>query len=652
MRVVLGLLLAACAAVCAPDAQASPPLEVYGRLPTLEQMELSPQGDLLAYVLTKGDDRYVVVKRLADHQTLRAVRVSSSKLRGLQWADNGTLIITASKAAAVTGLIGPKQEWFMLESLDVQTGKQRPLLDDQGEEGTSTMNVVYGPPEIRTINGETTAFSTGIDFPNGADAAEGQGVLGLFRTHVDDGVSKLIEPGSDRTADWLVDGQGRVAAESQYEQASGRWTLRVHTPDHGWIVSQSLITPLATPSLEGLGRTTDTALIRLNRDGKSVMQEVNLATGVWGPPLPDPYDDLIYDQTTHTLIGGVELDGDVRTTTFFDPQLEKAWSAVTKAFDGADVTLASWAADHRKLVVGVDGGGLGYGYALVDVSTGAADWLGDAYTGITADDELETRPISYKAADGLLIHGYLTLPKGKPEKNLPLIVMPHGGPEARDEPGFDWLSQALASRGYAVLRPNFRGSTGYGQDFTSAGYGQWGRKMQTDLSDGVRYLAGQGMIDPKRVCIFGWSYGGYAALAGATLDPGVYRCAADMAGPSDLRRMLAWEEDLQQSSKNLTLRYWDRFMGAKSPDDPALDAISPARLAAKVQIPILIAHGKDDTVVAYEQSRIMADALTRAGKPVTLVTLDGEDHWGSRSATRLQLLTAVVSFLEVNNPPN
>jgi len=199
-----------------------------------------------------------------------------------------------------------------------------------------------------------------------------------------------------------------------------------------------------------------------------------------------------------------------------------------------------------------------------------------------------------------------------------------------------------------VLRVNYRGSFGYGWDFQSAGFGQWGRRMQTDLSDGVRYLSAQGTIDPKRVCIVGGSYGGYAALAGATLDPGVYRCAASLAGPADLARMIDYPKFEGSSDAAAAERYWLRYMGPRE----GLAAISPAQQAAKATIPILLIHGKDDTVVPYEQSQIMADALRKAGKPVDFVTLNKEDHWLSQGATRLQMLQAVVAFLEKNNPPN
>jgi len=229
------------------------------------------------------------------------------------------------------------------------------------------------------------------------------------------------------------------------------------------------------------------------------------------------------------------------------------------------------------------------------------------------------------------------------------VVLPHGGPAARDTSDFDWWSQALADQGYAVLRANFRGSD-LSWKFMSAGFGQWGRKMQSDLADGVRYLAREGVVDSTRVCIVGASYGGYAALAGVALDPAVYRCAISIAGVSDPKRLLQQAGNNGEGSR--TQRYWDRFMGVTGPDDPALTEFSPISHADAVRVPVLLIHGRDDTVVPFEQSTLMFDALRRAGKKVQLVELKHEDHWLSRGETRLQMLQASVAFLRANNPPD
>src|SRR5260221_8896530 len=272
------------------------------------------------------------------------------------------------------------------------------------------------------------------------------------------------------------------------------------------------------------------------------------------------------------------------------------------------------------------------------------------YPTILQENVAPAKMVSYKAADGLEMEGVLTLPPGREPKALALVVMPHGGPQSRDYLGFDYWAQAFASRGYAVFQPNFRGSDGYGAAFRDAGFDQWGRKMQTDISDGVAELAGQGVVDPKRACIVGASYGGYAALAGVTVQQGLYRCAVSLGGVADPAAFLRARE--ASGERNAEVRYWRKFLGAASSSDSSLGDISPMKLAARADAPVLIAYGKDDTVVRIGQSRDMASALKGAGKPVEELELPDEDHWLSRQAGRVQWITASVAFVEKHNPPN
>ena len=230
---------------------------------------------------------------------------------------------------------------------------------------------------------------------------------------------------------------------------------------------------------------------------------------------------------------------------------------------------------------------------------------------------------------------------------MPVILLPHGGPTSHDEETFDWWAQAFAALGYAVFQPNFRGSTNRDVAFKRAGHGEWGRKMQTDVSDGLAHLASQGIVDPKRACIVGASYGGYAALAGITVQQGLYRCAVSVAGVSDLSMMVS--TDIVESGSDPTLK---RNLKAEIGSGRKLKDVSPLRLAAKADAPVLLIHGKDDTVVPYRQSAVMADALKDAGKPHELVTLNGEDHWLSKSDTRMKMLQATVDFVKKHNPAN
>ena len=643
---MLKILLAACAACVAvmsgsASAAETSNLAIYGRLPQYEEVKVSPDGSKLAMVMTNGDERFVIVRTVAGQQ-VAGIKAGNTKLRGVTWAGEDHVIVVSSQTTEVFDLQGPAREYFMALDFNLTTKKQSLLLRSQ----PNAMNVILGSPMVRTLKGQTVVFLEGMYFESttGLDA--------LFRVNLKDGYTKMIDGARFDTDGWLVDAAGEPVAQSMYDGKKGRWSLLMKIGGN-WKKVDEADSPMGSYGISGFGRDGKSVLVwRTDDKNRDFLREYRGVDQHEDLPGDLPLDGLIHDPDTLALLGGYQLKGDDLTYTFFDPAAQKTWNSVVKAFPGERVTLASWSKNRRRVVVRVDSPVEGPAFAFVDLDTKQASWLGDIYKDVGSKTISEVRSIKYKAADGLEISGYLTLPKGRDPKNLPLIVLPHGGPEGRDEPGFDWWSQALASRGYAVLQPNFRGSEGFGWDFVKAGFGEWGKKMQTDLSDGVRHLAKQGIIDPKRVCVVGASYGGYAALAGATLDKGVYRCAVAVAGVADLKKFLQTNIRLNNGEVGASQRYWLRFMGADGAKDPDLTAISPAQQAAKVDIPILLIHGKDDTVVRYDQSQAMADALKKAGKPFQFVTLDGEDHWLSRGATRQKMLNETVAFVEKNNPPN
>jgi dipeptidyl aminopeptidase/acylaminoacyl peptidase len=255
----------------------------------------------------------------------------------------------------------------------------------------------------------------------------------------------------------------------------------------------------------------------------------------------------------------------------------------------------------------------------------------------------DVKGISYKARDGTEIPAFLTMPPTKSAAPLPLVVLPHGGPQARDYLKFDWLVQFLASRGYVVLQPQFRGSTGFGDAFREAGYRQWGGLMQDDITDGVRAMIDQGIADAHRICIVGASYGGYAALAGAAFTPDLYSCAVSISGVSDLPALMRESVPIYGGALSTSLSDWKMRIGA--PNDSALTAKSPINSVRTIKIPVLIVYGTGDGVVPNEQSERMARALKSAGKSVTVSVLQGEDHWLSRTETRMQVLKDLDAFL-------
>ncbi len=614
-----------------------PPLSAYGHLPSIEQAAISPDGQKLAVIFTEGEARKIIIQRLPDLKIIGMIATGDNKVREIRWAGLKHLIVTISQTAWVMNLSNPKSEWYMALDYNLETHKQRQLLDVVPD--VMTMNAIFAEPMVRVIQGRPFVFVVGAEFVNNI------GRNSLFKIDLDRGMTSLAASGDTDTQDWVVDADGRAVAQLVNMKQTERWQLKVSRNGSWRVVKSGRKEP---PELLGLGRDGRSVLLGDRPDDQSVFREFAPDAADWSEPFA-PFDDEtpIFDPVTQRLIGVYALVGDKNQYQFFDEQDQAAWNKVVRAYPGARVSLASWSDDHRKLVVLVDSPSEGPAYALVDLNAKTATWIGDTFEDASRDLGPVT-PIAFKAADGTPLTGYLTLPKGRDAKALPLVVFPHGGPAARDEPGFDWWAQAMASRGYAVLQVNYRGSEGFGWKFESSGFGQWGRAMQTDLSDGVSYLAGQGKIDPKRVCIVGASYGGYAALAGAALQPGLYRCAASVAGPSEMRRFVAWSRDQNDISSQ---RYWLRFMGADGLHDVRLEDISPAAHADQVKVPILLIHGKDDTVVPFEQTQIMADALKRAGKPHEIVTLKHEDHWLSHPDTRLQMLQAVMDFLQKNNPP-
>jgi len=630
---------------CVAGLAQAAPLETYGRLPNIEEVAVSPSGAYVALVATDGEARSVIVKSTADGKLRALSQAGKVKVRGLTWAGDDHLIVATTSTQLGFELEGPQVERTVPVDLDLNAHKTRGLMEGTGQ-GVMAMNTIHGAPKVRTVDGQSVVFARGTYFEGG-----GRGKVGLFKVDLAHGHSSLIQHGTSDAYDWLVDGAGQVVAEASYSDKAGIWTLRIKTPASGWQKVERAMSPVDTPDLVGM--TSDgRSIIVEESDGANgrTWRKVSIETGQW----TDANDEAIGEKPLVSaadgrVIGAFSLVGDEPRYTFYDPKDTAIWRGIQRAYPDDFVTLVSWSTDHRTVVARVDSALYGPAFALVDIAAGSADWLGPEFVGLKPSDVARKTSIRYAAADGTEISGYLTLPTGRQPKGLPLVVLAHGGPAARDKPGFDWEAQALASRGYAVLQPNFRGSSGLGDAFRAAGYGQWGRKMQTDLSDGARYLEKLGVVDAKRVCIAGGSYGGYAALAGATIDHGVYRCAVDYAGVSDLRAQVTSSKIRYGEG---AARYWRRFIGARDDSDPVMATYSPVNRAAEADIPILLIHGRDDSVVPFAQSQKMAEALRRAGKPVEFVALPGEDHWLSRGETRLKMLQAEVAFLEKNNPPN
>jgi dipeptidyl aminopeptidase/acylaminoacyl peptidase len=357
-----------------------------------------------------------------------------------------------------------------------------------------------------------------------------------------------------------------------------------------------------------------------------------------------PIERMVFAPVTHELLG-IQYFTDLPKVVWFDPTLASVQEALDQGLPNRTNSIVDMSDDRKKLVVlswsAKDPGT----YYIFDLDKKQLKQLFATEPWIKPDQMADVYPISYKSRDGLIIHGYLTVPKGQEPKNLPLVVFPHGGPFGRDSWGYRKDQQFLASRGYAVLQMNYRGSPGFGEDFFVKGQRHIGRELQDDITDGTRWAIAQGIADPKRIAIMGWSFGGYSALMGTIREPDLYRCAIDLAGVTDWVAILKYQ-------KSVTEGFGDET-NAEMIGDPIKDAadladISPVNHVDKIRVPLLLVYSKDDTTVPYEQARLFRSALDKAKKPYELVTEVNEGHGFYTYDHRLDLYKKVDQFLSAN----
>lgn len=373
------------------------------------------------------------------------------------------------------------------------------------------------------------------------------------------------------------------------------------------------------------------ALYRLALDG-SGSRELVVAR-------PDVDVDGLLTIGRHSRVVGASFATDRREAVFFDPQLKALQGALKKALPHQPlVTFLDASADENQLLL-LAGGDVEPGtYYVYDKRTRALEQVLPARPELANTVLAPVKAITFPAADGTPIPAYLTLPVGGAAKTVGAIVLPHGGPGSRDEWGFDWLSQFLAARGFAVLQPNFRGSAGYGDAwFQKNGFQSW-RTAVGDVNDGGRWLVQQGIAKADKLAVLGWSYGGYAALQSAALDPALFKAIVAIAPVTDLDR-------LREESRLFTnFMLVDAFIGHGA----HVREGSPAQNAARIQAPVLLFHGDLDRNVAVGESRFMADQLRSAGRKVDYVEFKGLDHYLNDSEARTRMLAQTDGFLRTS----
>jgi dipeptidyl aminopeptidase/acylaminoacyl peptidase len=400
------------------------------------------------------------------------------------------------------------------------------------------------------------------------------------------------------------------------------------------------------PSVFAHGFSTDgaSAYLQVSRsEGPDAIERLDIASGnrteVYRHKRRDPAG-AIYSLDGNSVLG-VYVREPQRVAHYFEPDHPEAKlrQSLAVAFQGHDVEITSATRDGRKAILFVYSDRNPGEYFLFDRDTNGARHIGSRGRNLVPEQMGTTRSVQIEARDGLLLDGLLTLPPGGPEANLPLVVHPHGGPfDVEDVWGFDPTVQLLATRGYAVLQVNFRGSGGFGGAFERAGYKQWGKAMQDDLTDATRWAIAQGTADPSRICLFGASYGGYASLMGVAKEPDLYACAVGNVGVYDLELMYR-RGDIQQ------LRSGRNYLREALGED-GLAEHSPVNLASAIKVPVFLSAGEEDRRAPIQHTERMENALRKVGVPVETLYFRGEGHGYYSTENKLKFNQQLLAFLD------
>ncbi len=626
-----------------------PPLEAYGSLPSTEDIALSPDGKIVALIVRQGENTGVVKVDLESGASDAVGLIGKMKSRSLHFINSDTLIVKMSKTKRTYGYRG-KFEASGAVAINMDTGKVTGLLSN-----TENLHPAQsGLGRVIGYNPDSDEIYMPAYMKGGGRALKsyrqngGPPVYNVLKVSPKTGKGKRHARASEHTVDWLLAPDGTVLAREDIHE--DRNVYRLYTEISGKLEKILELENEAYAPFNIVGVMPDQSGLVIAADDQAMDALEKLDWSGNRSPLdvggPNKNIDSIFRDDNRT-VEGVRYSGALPRYYFFDQDLNADVEAITKRFGSSSVEIYSHDRVWNRIVYKIFDGTSSGSFLLHDRSDGSLKRLGDAYKNIPTEAIGEISVVEYKATDGTPIEALITWPAGSSEetrKNLPTIVMPHGGPASYDWVRFDWMAQYFANRGYTVFQPNFRGSDGYGKVFREAGYGQWGTGMQDDITDGLDVLINSGFTDPERVCIVGSSYGGYAALAGGAFTPDKYACVAAIAPVSDLRGFSNWVAS-QYGKNHSAVDYWKESIGDPKSDRGKLENASPTNSADAFTAPVLLLHGDDDTIVPITQSFVMRKALKSAGKSVKLVELDGGDHWLAERETRIQALTELDKFI-------
>lgn len=630
-----GMLLALLGPAAGAEAAEPIPVKAFAQLRTANLMRLSPDGTHVAYLVSHEGRRNLLMHKLDGSGRVRIPPIQDADVRWFRWANADWIVVSYAFTdqrfalhSLETRLYSVKRDGSEVVNL-IRPRKRKTVGSRLGVE---RMQAQIQDQVIDWLHDEPNFILLSID----ADLDNRDEVR---RVDVRNGKFKEVMEGFRGIQHWQTDQQGEVRLAWGYWNSAFKAMYR-SPEDQTW---QSLdktgwhqrgFMPV------GFSESPSVALASgENEAGLDGLYRLNLLTGevletVFSHDDVD-FDDIVWAPYDDRPIG-VSYTVHRPTTEYWDRGFARLQKMIDAALKGTSNHIVSHVPDKDLYLVYSFSDTEPGIYHLLDLKQKRLDFVAETMPGITPEAMAPVQPVSYPARDGAEIPGYLTVPRGKEAKNLPLIVHVHGGPKSRDTQSFHYRVQFLANRGYAVFQPNFRGSSGYGDEFADAGDSQWGGLMQDDVTDGVKWLIDQGIADADRICVAGGSYGGYAAMMGAVKTPDLYRCAVAVNGVHNLPGLIGHDKQYIGGSA------WTKSIGL---DGESSAVVSPYHRADAIKSPILIIHAKDDFRVPVTQARQMVSRLENRNKDVTYVELEDGDHGLDTENARLKTLRAMEAFL-------
>ena len=597
------------------------PVEAFGLLPQSEQVKLSPDGKRFAYLLNYQGKTLVGVTEVDSGKKNFIIKTDNKKFKigWYKWANNDLLLVSADYPVHRNGI--KYSESRLIKVKADGTGKVESVLRlKKGERSPQFQNNI-----IDLLPDEPNYILMGLD---------------LKAVNRPD-VCKMIYRSRSHISYWLTDQQHRVRLGYGRDETKIFYRLHDLATDEWrniWeyeIFDAPDITPL------GFGLNPSELYIRAIHNGRYAIFKVDVTdkklkqTLVYADENYDIEGSLIYSKKTKDVIGVYHGEAS-NAKIYFDPNYERFQKSLNTAIPDAYNNIVSVSADENMYILFTSGSQTPGAYYLGNRKDKTLDFILEEYPLLYQKELSKKSKITFKARDGLDIEAYVTQPyKNVESKNVGLVI-PHGGPMARSYGGFDWFSQFFASRGYTVIEPNFRGSSGYGFEFEMASIQKWGGAMQDDLADAAKWLAKSDSVDEDKICILGASYGGYAAMMAAVRQQDVFRCAASFAGVSDL------EYIVRKARRFTNYKVVKKQIGD---DSDILEQNSPVNFAKEVNIPLLLIHGDKDRVVDVYHSREMFDELEGFDKQVEYLELENGNHHLEIEQNRLDTLNAFDKFL-------